>query len=418
MATCRAVSAQIAARLTMLTGARRTGVGAHVVAKRSPTDEGARFATPPQVDDDDDATYGEKVRREKDMMRFQRSVLDLTRRCPLLTTVVLDGATADDSAMIALADCPSLEILDFGTHRYSSVTDVGLRAIARCTRLRVLRAFNARYGDTPVTDAGVVALAECCPRLVSLALGCAEVTDSAFVALAEHCPVLETLDLCSSGNNYPGNCGDRGLTAVCERCPRLVELCVNGLFVSGPQLDSVLFTFVERSGLRLRGLALDGFSISEATMVAIASNCPGLKTLLLSGTGTYPTDRVLAELTIHCTGLEKLGLHQCVVTDVAVVALVKSLTRLKSLGLGVAYDDFDHIDPTHVTIDTLVAITKHCTLLEELSLHMWPVSLDELDNLHARYPRLRMDRWHHNQDETWPYCVQRAAYYRASLSRS
>jgi hypothetical protein len=74
----------------------------------------------------------------------------------------------------------------------SSVSDVGLHAVANCCpQLRTLRL----PGCTAVTDAGLTLIAERCLELCDVDLSCTEVGDSAVQAICERSTHLKRLGL-------------------------------------------------------------------------------------------------------------------------------------------------------------------------------------------------------------------------------
>ncbi|KAG0619574.1 hypothetical protein M758_4G149000 [Ceratodon purpureus] len=157
-------------------------------------------------------------------------------------------------------------------------------------------------GGKGVTDAGLIAIGNCCAALRSLTLwDCDGITDVGLAAIGNGCRLLEKLDLMKC----PG-VGDRGLEAVAKGCPLLsavnIESCVN-------VGNASLAAFGKWSG------ALSSFSISSCPMVGSAG---------------------IGEVTLGCNKLKKLKLEKIRLSNEGLVAIgenCKSVTRMKLANL-------------------------------------------------------------------------------------
>ncbi|KAL1493344.1 hypothetical protein ABEB36_011416 [Hypothenemus hampei] len=161
------------------------------------------------------------------------------RRCVQITDAGLKYVPSFCSGLreLSVSDCSN--VTDFGlyelaklgpTLRYLSVakcdqvSDAGLKVIARkCYKLRYL---NAR-GCEAVSDDAITVLARFCTRLRALDIGKCDVSDAGLRALAECCPNLKKLSL--------RNCElvtDRGVQCVAYYCRGLQQLNIQDCQIS------------------------------------------------------------------------------------------------------------------------------------------------------------------------------------------
>ncbi|XP_060516149.1 F-box/LRR-repeat protein 7-like [Cylas formicarius] len=161
------------------------------------------------------------------------------RRCIQITDAGLKFVPSFCSALreLSVSDCSN--VTDFGlyelaklgpTLRYLSVakcdqvSDAGLKVIARkCYKLRYL---NAR-GCEAVSDDAITVLARSCTRLRALDIGKCDVSDAGLRALAECCPNLKKLSL--------RNCElvtDRGVQCIAYYCRGLQQLNIQDCQIS------------------------------------------------------------------------------------------------------------------------------------------------------------------------------------------
>ncbi|XP_076261189.1 uncharacterized protein LOC143197030 [Rhynchophorus ferrugineus] len=161
------------------------------------------------------------------------------RRCIQITDAGLKFVPSFCSGLreLSVSDCSN--VTDFGlyelaklgpTLRYLSVakcdqvSDAGLKVIARkCYKLRYL---NAR-GCEAVSDDAITVLARSCTRLRALDIGKCDVSDAGLRALAECCPNLKKLSL--------RNCElvtDRGVQCVAYYCRGLQQLNIQDCQIS------------------------------------------------------------------------------------------------------------------------------------------------------------------------------------------
>jgi hypothetical protein len=192
-------------------------------------------------------------------LRFLPTV-DLSR----LATLEVEMKTTDAEALIAhlIFKAPNLETIRWHD---GSLTDVVARNVkatwgdighlfARWRRLRQLVATNTNsalveisknyplleriwtstFDDAsdPVSDVGVAALTQGCPRLLNLCLPHQRaVGDAGVTAVAAHCPALTFLDLSDTGVT------DAGIAVVAKHCNLLERLYISHTAVTSVCLD-------------------------------------------------------------------------------------------------------------------------------------------------------------------------------------
>lgn len=189
--------------------------------------------------------------------------------CPNLTLLRTYGLT--DDGVRALADgCPRLQVLDFYTDDEGALTeDVLVYAIERFPALSTLKINRDGYQPL-VTDRTVLAVAGRCKSFKTLDLYGAELSDVSIVALANNCPLLEALDLFKCYDLEASGITDASLIAVGERCGLLKYITLS---------YSTQFT--------------------DAGMLAVARGCPLLERVHVDNCSWFG-DEAVAALAAHC----------------------------------------------------------------------------------------------------------------------
>jgi len=122
----------------------------------------------------------------------------------------------------------------------------------------------------------------------------------------------------------------------------------------------------------LLDLDLYNCSITDASIEAIAKNCPKLKVLFLNHCG----DESMVKLVSGCTNLRELHTFSAFLTDTSLFAMARSLADLRELSL----------DGSPVTDAGLIALMKGCPLLHSLQLanngpHMTDTGIEAMSHL-------------------------------------
>jgi len=193
-----------------------------------------------------------------------------SQNCPNLETVEVKNYSAveielsnGDGILAALSECVNLETLVLAGH---TVTDVGLRALSRCTKLSVLELTD----NANVTMEGFEVLSKGCSGLTELRLPNIQARQGVPRFLTTQFLHLQKLAL---------RCGtalrDEEICHLATTCPKLIDIdlymCVN---------------------------------LGDASVCALSVGCPSLKKLNIEGLQfTDATFAELAQTSIHLTHL-------------------------------------------------------------------------------------------------------------------
>eukprot|EP00899_Mesostigma_viride_P005370 jgi/Mesvir1/14834/Mv05460-RA.1 len=264
----------------------------------------------------------------------------------------------------------------------------------------------------PLTDQHVTAIAQGCPKLLTLDVShCPGVTNVGVAAVGENCHLLRCLNV-----SFCGDVGDRGLSVVAEGCPDLRQLfaayarvsnaCYSTLVKFGITLSAFSiprawvprplcqlapllsrwpmlqhldlswcrnlrsFFFIHNRNIEpvplrlaviadncpdLRYLDVSGLCVQKQ-VVALAPKCPELRTVLMES--TFATDDDVAALATHCRHLHTLDVSYTGVQDGAIQELARMCPMLESLAVTACHN---------VSDNSLMAIVEHCAYFHELS---------------------------------------------------
>ncbi|TKY75030.1 F-box protein [Spatholobus suberectus] len=152
------------------------------------------------------------------------------------------------------------------------ISDIGLRAISKCSNLEILHLVK-----TPMcTDAGLVAVAEGCKRLRKLRIGWG-----------------------------PHNIGDESLMAVAKCCPNLQQLVLIGMNPSKACLEMLASNCRSLEQLGLCG----SDAVGDTEICCIAAKCVALKEVYIEG--CLVSDRGIEELAATCPNLVRVKVWKC-----------------------------------------------------------------------------------------------------------
>ncbi|XP_038972722.1 F-box protein FBX14-like isoform X2 [Phoenix dactylifera] len=187
-----------------------------------------------------------------------------------------------------------------------TVHDEGLQAVAAtCKDLRELRVFpldGTEDSEGFVSDIGLIAISEGCPKLRSILYFCHGMTNAAVVSMSKNCPELVVFRLCIMGLRRPdrltGEAMDEGFGAIVMNCKKLTRLAVSGL------LTDKAFLYIGKYGKSVRTLSVAFAGNSDSGLRYVLEGCPKLQKLeirdspfgdaaLLSGLHHYYSMRFL-----------------------------------------------------------------------------------------------------------------------------
>ena len=145
----------------------------------------------------------------------------LANNCPVLQKVFMFNCPhVCDLALIALSQCKQLKVLWCGL--CPLISDAGVLAIAEnCSLLESI----AMTRCSLLTDISVIAVVKMCPNLRALKIaGLENITDASILEIAEHAHNLETLDINDVDDN---NVTSDAVVTVAKRCFKLKLLIVS-----------------------------------------------------------------------------------------------------------------------------------------------------------------------------------------------
>jgi hypothetical protein len=234
-----------------------------------------------------------------------------------------------------------------------------------------LRHFNSK---APVTNEGLLALSEHCPRLRSLMTTDLQMTDAVLQRIINRCPHLEAVNLFE----FPHVSEQMEITlAQAGRLRKLIacNIPVEMLRLS-PALDTLCMLSTRDPSPTLRAVGslcrdLQELTIhsdqtgetltpgnvarvDESAVTALAAGCPRLRRLYLN---THASDASLLALAAHCHGLAILTLSSMIkdaITDTGICALAQGCPKLRNLR-------FPLRPP--VTMVGVTALATHCRRL-------------------------------------------------------
>ena len=206
---------------------------------------------------------------DKDDARITDAAVLALARCTRLETLDLAGfgAVTDASIVPLVTRCRSL--LDLCLN-FCSVSDVGVMSIARnCPMITALSlGGESRVHESIIHDKSIVALASGCPRLRFLSIDSEVVTDESCMALARGCVDLRSLYITCPIT-------DTGLIAIAQRCLFLHSLTLDtrGITDAGIAACSCLESFNMRNN----------DSVTVQAIIALIRRSPDLDDLWVDG---------------------------------------------------------------------------------------------------------------------------------------
>ena len=215
-----------------------------------------------------------------------------------------------------------------------------IRAFVRKSpRLSLLkRLLDTDVGGGELTDASFITIGACCPALTSLRVD--NIGEAGLRALGAGCPAMEKLVIM---DNYEP-LTDAALVYAVERFPKL------SVFTVRPNEPGD-----------------ENFILTDATMLALATHCPLLTHIELFHSRL--TDNSIPALVRGCQLLESLDLHSCclksnsyddadeAITDASMIAIAEQCPALRNLDLS-----FNH----HLSNEGIIAIARGCPRLEQM----------------------------------------------------
>uniref|UniRef100_A0A0V0IMN2 F-box domain-containing protein n=1 Tax=Solanum chacoense TaxID=4108 RepID=A0A0V0IMN2_SOLCH len=199
--------------------------------------------------------------------------------CSRLTSLNLSYATIQNPHLNKLISlCHNLQrlwVLDY-------IEDTGLQALAvTCKDLQELRVFPSDPFDpepnVSLTEQGLVAVSDGCPKLQTVLYFCRQMTNDALVTIARNRPNMIRFRLCIIEPRTPDYLTleplDTGFGAIVQHCKELRRLSLSGLLT-----DSV-FEYIGVHAKKLEMLSLAFAGDSDLGLHYVLSGCESLRKL-------------------------------------------------------------------------------------------------------------------------------------------
>ncbi|KAL2510585.1 Protein TRANSPORT INHIBITOR RESPONSE 1 [Abeliophyllum distichum] len=199
--------------------------------------------------------------------------------CSRITSLNLSYATAQNPDLVHfVSQCSNLQrlwVLDY-------IEDTGLEALAAsCKDLHELRVFPSDPFDAEanvsLTEQGLVAVSEGCPKLQSVLYFCRQMSNAALVAIARNRPNMIRFRLCIIEPRAPDYLTleplDTGFGAIVENCKELRRLSMSGL------LTDRVFEYIGTHAKKLEMLSIAFAGDSDSGLHHVLSGCESLRKL-------------------------------------------------------------------------------------------------------------------------------------------
>ncbi|CAB3985093.1 F-box LRR-repeat 7 [Paramuricea clavata] len=250
-------------------------------------------------------------------------LLHVALRCNKLRLVDASWSNVGDNGVDALVqNVERLECLCL--NGCQAITDHSLKVVGD-KHGESLRTFEI-FGCFNVSAAAIKRLGQKCPNLETLNLGqCYKITSSDIGRLVSHLESIVNLDLrgCKQAR-------DACVKTIVKHCPHLVNL----VLANCPLITDVAMSEIATNLSAVRCLDVCGcVKVTDHGVRALARSCNRLNSLDLSSTSI--TQKSVMLLASYCSqNLQSLKLSFCVdVTDDSVSRLVKHCKRMKTLHL-------------------------------------------------------------------------------------
>lgn len=246
--------------------------------------------------------------------------------CSGLTSLNLSYATSPSSDLTRLvSQCPNLQrlwVLDY-------IEDSGLEAVASsCKDLQELRVFPSDpFGAEPnvfLTEQGLVAVSEGCPKLHSVLYFCRQFTNAALVTIARNRPNFTRFRLCIIEPHTPDYLTneplDVGFGAIVEHCKDLRRLSLSGL------LTDRVFEYIGTYAKKLEMLSIAFAGDSDLGLHHVLSGCESLRKLEIRDCPFG--DKALLANAAKLKAMRSLWMSSCSVSYAACKLLGQKMPRL------------------------------------------------------------------------------------------
>ena len=287
------------------------------------------------------------------------SFIIVGQKCPKLVDISITNNIVTNIGLAALArgclqlrsfsanDCPSIstdgmmalshgckELRTIYLHDCNRITDDSLFRIAKgCLELTSFTLSRSNPRSNPicsssgfdtsnpdhdaVTNAGISCIARGCKKLTSITIDyCRRIDDTALIAIGSSCPNLRTLivfgtspdlrTLDSKIESVRPEFSNRGLIAIARGCPALESITMS----AGLNITDASVIVLAKKCLQLKSITLDFSKISDASLIAFATNSRKLQNVSFCYCN-YITPIGLSILAAECAQMQEMDIGSC-----------------------------------------------------------------------------------------------------------
>ena len=236
------------------------------------------------------------VGEECDEISSDSMFIAITKRCPLLETLQIDGWEFKDDLLLSLSQhCPKLRRLQVGWEA------------------------DELTQQSVVTEAALIQLFQGCPDLRAIRTLPTTATDASLLALSTYCTHFE--EICIWHNNH---IRDTGLVSLFKACNNLATVRVDGC---SNITDQSLFSLVQHCPL-VAAVTLSGQRLTDTSLLYIATHLRKLHKLSVSFM-SMPDD-ILSIISRRCKFLTDIDFYHCSeITSTGILSIINKCRRLK-----------------------------------------------------------------------------------------
>ena len=271
-----------------------------------------------------------------------KSILSFRRSCKEISTLVMDpnhhilssislaqySKTITDAKLVKLLEFVGPHVHDLSLKNCWPLTDTGMGAIAQhCPKLTGLDLSSV----WEVTDVGLLRLAPVCHAVSRINLSnCRKITDTGLLSILTNAPKMASVQV-SYCKNLTGNVMNHSVWSTIKEVnfQRATTIRDDG-FINWKSLDLQHGKYFALEDLNLSDCSF----LTDTCMQVLAEKCPQLKRLCLSFCCSL-SEKFANYLVDGCPFIEVLDVSYCggAVTDNTVMVIAQGLPRLHSLGL-------------------------------------------------------------------------------------
>ena len=314
----------------------------------------------------------------KGLLEKENGLIKLIQNSPFLEEFEFeDGAGMTNQTLFEIAqNCPALKVIKLG--KCKNITDDGVIALAKkCADIRVIDLSMCDGHGPVITDLGLAALGQGCPKLQEINLsGTENITDKGLSALCKSCPDLSKIKL-----RYCGWLSQKGIAELSKHCHHLQKITFGRREID----DATLLTLSQNNpGLK----TLDGYSCTNTGLEHLAQNCPQLETLRISNVQDQFTG--LKAIAQKCLNLKNIYMETKLL-DSQLISILQEFHNIETMTLSVKDDPSNQ----KIKDQDWADLIKNCPNLNSLMLYGYEGMTDgELQALARNNRSLKQFRLH------------------------